>query len=94
MGNLKMGGGNGCPTSDTTNLFCCVLSAQSCSILGDPVDCSWSGFSAHGIFQVRKLEWVVISLLQGIFQTQGSNQHFLPLLVCSTRRRGRRVIYA
>ena len=94
MGNLKMGGGNGCPTSDMTNLFCCVLCAQSCSTLCDPVDCSQSGSSAHGIFQTRKLEWVATSLLQGIFQTQGSNPHFLHLLACSTRRRRRRVIYA
>ena len=27
----------------------------------------------HGILQARILEWVAISLLQGIFPTQGSN---------------------
>ena len=32
--------------------------AQSCPILSDPMDCSPSGFSAHGIFQARVLEWV------------------------------------
>ena len=28
------------------------------------VDCSLSGFSVHGIFQARILEWVAIFLLQ------------------------------
>ena len=35
--------------------------AQSCLTLCDPVDCSLSGCSVHGIFQVRVLEWVAIS---------------------------------
>ena len=34
--------------------------AQSCPILSDPMDCSQPGSSAHGIFQARVLEWVVI----------------------------------
>ena len=37
------------------------LHAQSHPILCDPVDCSLPGFSAHGIFQARILEWVAIS---------------------------------
>ena len=37
------------------------------------MDCSPPGFSVHGIFQARILEWVVIFLLQGIFLTQGLN---------------------
>ena len=32
--------------------------AQSCPTLSDPMDCSLPGFSAHGIFQARVLEWV------------------------------------
>ena len=32
--------------------------AQSCPTLGDPMDCSLPGFSVHGIFQARVLEWV------------------------------------
>ena len=28
--------------------------------LSDPMDCSLSGSSAHGIFQARVLEWVAI----------------------------------
>ena len=35
--------------------------AQLCPTLCDPKDCSLSGFSVHGIFQARVLEWVVIS---------------------------------
>ena len=31
--------------------------AQSCLTLSDPMDCSLSGSSIHGIFQARVLEW-------------------------------------
>ena len=31
--------------------------AQSCPTLSDPMDCSLTGSSAHGIFQARVLEW-------------------------------------
>jgi len=34
---------------------------QSCPTLRDPMDCSLPGSSAHGIFQARVLEWVVIA---------------------------------
>ena len=34
--------------------------AQSCLTLGDPMDCSPSGSSVHGIFQARILEWGAI----------------------------------
>ena len=33
---------------------------QSCLTLHDPMDCSLPGFSIHGIFQARILEWVAI----------------------------------
>ena len=36
-------------------------SLQSCPTLCDPMDCSLSGFSIHGILQARTLEWVAIS---------------------------------
>ena len=47
--------------------------AQSCPTLGDPMDCSLPGSSAHGIFQARVLEnpmdrgawWAAV---HGIFQ--------------------------
>ena len=35
--------------------------AHSCPTLCDPMDCSLSGSSVHGIFQARVLEWVAIS---------------------------------
>ena len=34
---------------------------ESCPILSDPMDCSLSGSSVHGIFQARVLEWVAIA---------------------------------
>ena len=43
----------------------CVLVAQSCPTLGDPMDCSSPGSSVHRIFQVRVLEWVPISYSRG-----------------------------
>ena len=47
--------------------------AQSCLTLCDPIDCSLSGSSVHGIFQARVLEWIAISFSRGIFPTQESN---------------------
>ena len=38
---------------------------QSCPTLCDPMDFSLLGSSVHGIFQVRLLEWVVISCSGG-----------------------------
>ena len=38
---------------------------QSCSTLCDPMDCSLSGSSVHGIFQARVLEWIAISFSRG-----------------------------
>ena len=34
---------------------------QSCLTLCDPMDCSLSGSSVHGIFQARVLEWIAVS---------------------------------
>ena len=39
--------------------------AQSCPTLCDPMDCSLSGSSVHGIFQARVLEWIPISFSRG-----------------------------
>ena len=39
--------------------------AQSGPTLCDPMDCSLPGFSVHGIFQARVLEWVAISFSRG-----------------------------
>ena len=39
-------------------MYVCVLVAQSCLTLYDPVDCSPPGSSVHGILQARTLEQV------------------------------------
>ena len=36
--------------------------AQSCPTLSNPMDCSLTGSSVHGIFQARVLEWGAIAL--------------------------------
>ena len=38
---------------------------QSCLTLSDPVDCSLTGSSVHGIFQARVLEWGAIAFFEG-----------------------------
>ena len=41
--------------------YVCVMCAQSCPTLCDPMDCSLPGSSVHRIFQARILEWVANS---------------------------------
>ena len=41
--------------------WCATKLRQSCLTLCDPLDCSPSGSSVHGILQARILEWVAIS---------------------------------
>ena len=53
------------------------LVAQSCPTLLDPTDLQPSRSSVRGILQARILEWVAMSLLQGIFPTQGLNPGLL-----------------
>ena len=46
-------------SEQTLNLYTCVCSvAQSCLTLCNPMDCSASGSSVHGVLQARILEWV------------------------------------
>ena len=47
--------------------------------LCDPMDCSPPGYSVHGIFQARVLEWVPVSFSRGSSR-QGSNLCLLYLL--------------
>ena len=54
-----------CSVQHIGNLFMSLRSsrsevAQSCLTLCNPMDCSLPGFSIHGIFQARVLEWVAI----------------------------------
>ena len=77
-----------------TFLCCCCLVAESSLTLliwlfWNPVDCIPPGFFVHGISQARILKWLANSLLQEIFQTQGSNPHLLhcrQILNCWTTR--------
>ena len=43
----------------------CVLVVWLCPALCNLMDCSPPGFSIHGIFQTRVLEWVAISFFRG-----------------------------
>jgi len=45
--------------------------AQLCPALCDPMDCSLTGSSIHGIFQARILEWVAISFSRGSSRSPG-----------------------
>ena len=44
-----------------------VLVIQSCVSLFDPMDCSASGSSVHGISQARILEWGAFPFSRGSF---------------------------
>ena len=48
--------------------------AQSRPTLCDPMDCSLSGSSVHGILQARILEWVAISFFRGSSQPRDQTQ--------------------
>ena len=52
----------------------CVVVAQSCPTLCDPMDCSPPGSAVHGILQARILEWVAISFSRGSSQTRDQAQ--------------------
>ena len=45
--------------------LCAGVPAQSCLTFCDPMDCSLPGFSVHGIFQARSLEWVAMPSSRG-----------------------------
>ena len=42
---------------------------QLCPPLSDPTDCSLPGFSIHGIFQARVLEWVASAFSDSHFMS-------------------------
>ena len=69
--------------------------SQSCPTLRDPTDCSLPGFSVHGIFQGRVLEWVAVSFSKGSSWHQGSNPGLLQTLYALShqgRHQGRRTV--
>ena len=51
--------------------------AQSCPTLSDPMDCSLPGFSIHGIFQGRVLEWGAIAFSEILWRF-----HLFPMDLC------------
>ena len=50
------------PTGNACVALCCVLCLATllCPLLCNTLDCSPPGYSVHGIFQRRILEWVAI----------------------------------
>ena len=52
----------------------CMLVAQLCPTLCDPIDYSPPGSSIHGILQARILEWVAIPFSRGSFQRRDGTQ--------------------
>ena len=66
-----------CYTAVADWYTCCQsesLVSQSCSTLGDPMDSSPPGSSAHVIFQARILEWVAIFLSRVSSQPRDQTQ--------------------
>ena len=59
----------------------CVLVAQSCMTLCDPMDCSLPAYSVYGIHQAKILEWVDIPCSRGSSQP-GDRTHIACLLHC------------
>ena len=53
------------PTKGNVCVCVCVLVAQLCPTLCNPMDCSLPGSSVHGIPQARIPEWVAISYSRG-----------------------------
>ena len=58
----------GCDSWTIKKAVCCVLVAQLCPTLCDPMDCNPPASSVHKIFQARILEWVAISFSRGSSQ--------------------------
>ena len=58
---------------------------QSCLTFSDPIDYSLPGYSVHGIFQARVLEWVAIAFSapegKRLSQSQNNAQLWLCLVV-------------
>ena len=50
-----------------------LLCVQLCLTLCDPMDCSPTGSSVHGIFQARLLEWVAIAFSEDMLKMLFNN---------------------
>ena len=62
----------------------CVLVAQSCPTLQDPMDCCPPGSSVHGVLQASILEWVAISSSRG--SSRPRDQTCISCISCISRR--------
>ena len=60
-------------THDKITVLVCVLVAQSCPTLWDPMDCSPPGSSVHGILQTKILERVAIPFSRGSSRPRNRN---------------------
>ena len=65
-----------CPVGLLWSVFTslCVLVAQPCLTLCDPMDCSPPRSFVHGIFQAIVLEWVAISFSRGSSRPRDQTQ--------------------
>ena len=54
--------------------FVCATLLQSCPTLCNPMDCSSTGSSVHGILQARILEWVAMPSSRGSSQRRDQTQ--------------------
>ena len=64
-----------------------LVESLSCVQLCDPIDCSPPGFSVHGIFQARTLEWIAISFSKGPAKMQFQMLQQLCLVLDHQRER-------
>ena len=70
----ELGAGNQQGTPCLAEAGMCVLAAQSCPTLCDPMDRSLPGSALHGILQARVLEWVAVSFSRGSSQPRDRTQ--------------------
>ena len=61
----------------------CVLAAQLCPTLCNPIDSSPPGPSVHGILQARTLEWVAISFSKRNYRKKESEVAQSCLTLCN-----------
>ena len=53
---------------------------SECLTVSDPMDCSLTGSSVHGIFQARVLEWGAIAFSESILKEIGRTEAEAPIL--------------
>ena len=72
----------GSPLRSYFKTVACVLVAQSCPTVCDPIDYSLPGSSVHEILQARILEWVAISCSMRLLEKHLSDSSlmFIPVL--------------